>query len=82
MKPDKPLIKHTLAILNRLTCGLEEKSLMVEIEVAAGRPLTTAEAKDAIIFCTDRGWASSRVDDFSDTRYSITESGKTHLSGM
>lgn len=83
MKPDITLVKHTLGILNRIgPAGLEETALMTEMEVAYGRPLTTAAARDTLIYCADRGWTSSRRDDFDRTIHWIRESGKTILAGM
>jgi hypothetical protein len=83
MKPEAALVKHALAILRRIgPAGLEECALMTEVEVAAGRPLTTQQAKDALLFCLDKGWASSRRDDFDRTILWITDSGKTILAGM
>lgn len=83
MKPDKVLIKHLLAILRRIgPAGMEEAALMVELEVAACRALTTQQAKDTIIFCTDRAWTATRVDDFERTVVWITDSGITTLAGM
>ena len=38
MKPDKALIRHTLAILRRIgPAGLEENALMVDLQVAGCR---------------------------------------------
>lgn len=83
MKPDITLIKHCLTILNTIgPAGLPEESLMIEIEVAAGRPLTTAAARGIIIDCVDRGFVASRVDDFDRTIYWLTEAGKNRLAGM
>lgn len=83
MNPDISLIRNTLWVLDRIgAAGLPEESLMIEIEIAAGRPLTTAQARDGIIFCKDNGWLASRRDDFRRTIYWITESGKNRLRGM
>ena len=83
MKPDKVLIKHLLSILRRIGPeGIEEAALSVELEVAACRPLTTAQADDTRLYCYDRQWINSRRDDFQQTRWWITEAGKTTLSGM
>ena len=61
MNPDISLIRNTLWVLDRIgAAGLPEDSLMIEIEIAAGRPLTTAQARDGIIFCKDNGWLASR----------------------
>ena len=83
MKPDIALIRHTLAILRTLGGpGLEQHALMVELEVAACRPLTTRQAQEALIYCTERGWTNTRRDDFGRTIHWITESGITRLAGM
>lgn len=83
MQPDKILIKHLLKILHRIgPAGIEESALSEELGVAACKPVTTAQADDTRIFCVERGWVGSRRDDFDQTRYWITEAGKTTLSGM
>ncbi len=83
MKADKALIRHALAILARIgPAGIEENALMIEIEIAAGRPLTTAEARDTLVFCADRGWIASRCDEFEQTRTWITHAGINTLAGM
>ncbi len=83
MKPDVALTKHTLSILRRIgEAGMEKMSLMTEMEIAAGRMLTSAQAEDTLIDCVDRGWISSRVDDFERQIYWLTERGKTRLAGL
>ncbi len=83
MKPDKALLKHLLAILRRLAPGsIEESALSVELEVAACRPLTTQQADDTRIFCAEKGWIASRRDEFEQTRWWITDAGRTTLSSM
>lgn len=83
MQMDIALIKHLLGILRRIgDAGMEEGSLMTELEIAAGKPLTTAAAKDALLFASDRGWTSSRRDDFDRTVVWLTERGKTRLAGL
>lgn len=83
MKPDKVLIKHLLAVLRRIgPAGLEEDALSTELEVAACKPLTTQQAADARLLCSDKGWIASRRDEFEQTRWWITEAGKTTLAGM
>lgn len=83
MKPDIPLIKHLLSILRRIgDAGMEESSLMIELEIAAGRPLTTATARDTLLFTFDKGWTNSRCDDFDRTVIWLTERGKTRLAGL
>lgn len=83
MRPDIALIKHCLSILRTIgPAGLPEEALMAEIEVAAGRPLTTAAARGTIIECVDRGFVASRRDDFGRIIYWLTEAGKNRLAGM
>lgn len=83
MQADIALIKHLLSILRRIgDAGMEELSLMIELEIAAGRPLTTATAKDTLLFAADKGWTSSRRDDFDRTVIWLTERGKTRLAGL
>lgn len=83
MQADIALIKHLLSILRRIgDAGMEELSLMIELEIAAGRPLTTATAKDTLLFAADKGWTSSRCDDFDRTVIWLTERGKTRLAGL
>ena len=83
MQVDIALIKHLLSILRRIgDAGMEETSLMTELEVAAGRPLTTAAAKDTLLFAADKGWIGMRCDDFERTVIWLTERGKTRLAGL
>lgn len=83
MTPDIALIKHTLTILRHIGGpGLEERALMTELEIAACRPLTTAQARDTLLYCTDRGWTATRRDDFDRTIHWLTESGITRLAGL
>ena len=83
MKPDIGLIKHALRILDTIgAAGLPEESLMEELEIAAGRPLTTTQAREVLIYCTDRGWTNTRRDDFGRTIHWITEAGKNRYRGL
>jgi len=83
MKPDIALVKHTLSILRRIgPPGLAEQPLMQEVEIAAGRPLTTQQAQDTIIYCADKGWIASRRDMFERTIYWIKDAGVNTLAGM
>ena len=83
MKPDITIIKNTLSILKRIGArGLAEHPLMQEIEVAEGRPLTTQETQDHIIYCVDKGWIHSRRDMFDQTIYWLTDAGHNTLAGM
>lgn len=83
MTPEITLVKNTLDVLKRIgPRGLAEHPLMTEIEVAVGRPLTTSETRDHIIYCVDRGWILSRRDMFERTIYWLTDSGQNTLAGM
>lgn len=83
MKVDITIIKNTLDVLKRIgPRGLAEHPLMTEIEIATGRPLTTAEAQDHIIYCVDRGWLNSRRDMFDRTIYWLSDAGHNTLAGM
>jgi DNA-binding PadR family transcriptional regulator len=83
MKPDVALTKHMLAILRRIgDAGMEQHSLLTEMEIASGRMLTTAQAEDTLIDCVDHGWINCRVDDFQRQIYWLTDRGKTRLAGL
>ena len=82
MQQDIGLLKNALSILDRLPAGLAEQPLMAEIEIASGRPLTTSEARDTLIFAFDKGWINSRRDDFERTIYWITDAGRIRLRGF
>lgn len=83
MTPDIALVKHTLSVLKRIgPQGLAEHPLMQELEIACGRPLTTQEARDHILYCFDRGWIRSRRDIFERTVYWLSDAGQNTLAGM
>lgn len=83
MKLDITIIKNSLSVLRRIgPRGLAEYPLMTEIEVACGRPLTTEETRDHIIYCVDKGWIHSRRDQFERTIYWLTDAGHNTLAGM
>lgn len=83
MIKDIALMKNLLVVLRTIgAAGLPEHSLMVEVEVAAGRPLTTLQARGVILDGVDFGWVASRRDEFERTIYWITEAGKNKLAGM
>ena len=83
MKQNPLLCKALLKALNRIgPAGVEESAALERMEAEFGSPLTTAEAKDTLLFCFDRGWVQSRCDDFDLTRWWITEAGKTRLAGL
>jgi len=82
MTPCTALVKNTLSILDRIPSGIEEMELMRQMEVAHGKPLTTAAARDAIAFCTEKAWLSSIRDEFHQTRYWITPRGLLQFKAM
>lgn len=83
MTVDIAILKHTLDVLRRIgPRGLAEEPLMTQIEVAAGRPLTTAATRDHILYCVDRGWMHSRRDMFERTVYWLSDAGINTLAGM
>jgi hypothetical protein len=83
MKQDPGICKALLKALNRVgPTGIEESAALERTEAEYGSPLTTQAARDTLLFCADRGWCASRVDDFELTRWWITEAGKTRLAGM
>jgi len=83
MTPDITIVKNTLWILKRIgPLGLAENPLKQEIEVAEGRPLTSEEVQDHIIYCVDKGWIRSRRDMFERTIYWISDAGHNTLAGM
>lgn len=83
MKQDILLCKALLKSLHRIgPAGIEESAAMERTEAEFGSPITTTQARDTLLFCADRGWVQSRRDEFENTRWWITESGKTCLSGL
>lgn len=76
MPIDISLIRHTLAVLRALSgASLPEETLAAEIEIRAGRSLTTQAVKDALLFVRDKGWAESRKDLFGREAWWITPTG-------
>lgn len=63
--------------------GLEERDLKEQAEIAAGRPLTTAEQDLAVKLIKDRGWiASYRQPVTERVRWYATEQGKIAYAGL
>jgi DNA-binding PadR family transcriptional regulator len=71
-----------LSVLN--TCGvyaLMKPMLKVEVEVRLGGKIGDGEFSDALVQLKDKGLVGTRVDDLTgDTRYHITETGKTRAA--
>lgn len=63
--------------------GLEESDLKEQAEIAAGRPLTTAEQDLAVMLMKDRKWiASYRQPVTERVRWYATEQGKIAYAGL
>ena len=82
--PANPVLsKHLLELLRDLDGNsLAEDTLMSELEIRYGRPLTTQEARRTIVHAVDHNWARSRRDDFDQTRYWLTDKGRNQLEAM
>ncbi len=73
------------AILNVLkNCGdyaLFKNILKVELETRIGGKVGDGEFSDALVALKSKGWIDTRLDDVTDdTRYFITNTGKTKVS--
>ena len=63
--------------------GLEENDLKEQAEIAAGRPLTTAEQDLAVKLMKDRKWiASYRQPVTERVRWYVTEQGKMAYAAL
>lgn len=72
-----------LRILARVGCGLREKTLMAETELAMDRhDLTTDEFLDALLFLEDRALADRWTNLAGDTVWGVTEMGRDALKGL
>ena len=72
-----------LKILARVECGLKEKTLMAETELAMDRPdLTTDEFHDALIYLEDKALVDKWTNLIGDTVWGITAAGRDALKGL
>jgi len=72
-----------LKILARVGCGLKEKTLMAETELAMDRhDLTTDEFHDALLFLEDKALAEKFDNLLGDTVWGITAAGRDALKGL
>lgn len=72
-----------LKILARIECGLKEKTLMAETELAMDRPdLTTDEFHDALIYLEDKALVDKWTNLIGDTVWGITAAGRDALKGL
>ena len=72
-----------LRILNRVECGLREKTLQDEAEIAYDRPtLTCDDFLDSLVSLEDRGLVANRKNLIGDTVWHITPTGAAALRGV
>lgn len=72
-----------LKILNRVECGLKEKTLQAETELAMDRnDLTTDEFLDALRYLSDKGLVESWTNLIGDTVWGISNMGRDALKGL
>ena len=85
---DPALSKHMLTVLARMPkglvqdVGLPEATLFAETETQCGRPLTTQACRDCAVNLIDLEWVTSAADDFLQTRYAITPTGRNRLKSL
>ena len=72
-----------LKILARVDCGLKEKTLQAETELAMDRPdLTTDEFLDALGFLEDKALVDKWTNLIGDTVWGVTDTGRDALKGL
>lgn len=72
-----------LKILARVGCGLREKTLMAETELAMDRhDLTTDEFLDALGFLEDKALVDRWPNLIGDTVWGVTDAGRDALKGL
>lgn len=72
-----------LKILARVDCGLKEKTLMSETELAMDRhDLTTDEFHDALIFLEDKALVDRWTNLAGDVVWGVTAMGRDALKGL
>lgn len=72
-----------LKILARVDCGLKEKTLQAETELAMDRhDLTTDEFLDALGFLEDKALVDKWTNLIGDTVWGITDMGRDALKGL
>lgn len=81
---ENPMLERTiLKILDRVNCGLREKTLQAETEIAYDRrTLTSDEFIDALISLEDKALVRNRKNLIGETVWGITEAGKAALKGI
>ena len=77
------LERTILRILNNVDCGLREKTLQDEAEIATDRrSLTTDEFMDALTGLEGRALVRRRKNLIEETVWGITEAGRAALRGV
>ncbi len=72
-----------LKILSRVDCGLREKTLQNEVELAMDRhDLTTDEFLDALHFLEDRTLIDKWTNLVGDSVWGVTDMGRSALKGL
>ena len=79
-----PALNHAiLKILSRVDCGLKEKTLQAETEIAMDRhDLTTDEFLDALGFLEDKALVDKWTNLIGDTVWGINDMGRDALKGL
>ena len=79
-----PALNHAiLKILSRVDCGLKEKTLQAETEIAMDRhDLTTDEFLDALNYLEDRALVRRWQNLIGDTVCGIEPAGRDALKGL
>lgn len=79
-----PALNHAiLKILSRVDCGLKEKTLQAETEIAMDRhDLTTDEFLDALNYLADKALVDKWTNLIGDTVWGINDMGRDALKGL
>ena len=79
-----PALNHAiLKILARVGCGLKEKTLQAETEIAMDRhDLTTDEFLDALGYLFDKALVDKWENLIGDTVWGISDMGRDALKGL
>lgn len=83
MMKNPALNNAILKILARVDCGLKEKTLMSETELAMDRhDLTTDEFRDALLFLEDKALVDRWTNLAGDVVWGVTAMGRDALKGL
>jgi hypothetical protein len=83
MPSDPTLLRHVLHVL-RLYSGrpTPESTIASDVEIAAARPLTIDQVRDALIWLRDQNMVTSRTNTLRQEVWTITETGKSADIGL